>query len=209
MTVTLPVEIRSKEKSDKNVKLSEFISAVVYGPKFPTTPIRLNRNEFEKTFKVAGESTIIELQGLQSPVEVLIKDVVFAPVKGGIVHVDFYALEMGKEMTTDVPLHFVNESPAEKLGAVVNKVMHEVEIVCKPSNLPAFIEVDLSKLVNAEDKLHISDIVTPKGVRITQDAYDVVAIAEIIKEEIEPEVAPVAAADVPVEKKGKDEESVE
>ena len=209
MTVTLPVEIRSKEKSDKNVKLSEFISAVVYGPKFPTTPIRLNRNEFEKTFKVAGESTIIELQGLQSPVEVLIKDVVFAPVKGGIVHVDFYALEMGKEMTTDVPLHFVNESPAEKLGAVVNKVMHEVEIVCKPNNLPAFIEVDLSKLVNAEDKLHISDIVTPKGVRITQDANDVVAIAEIIKEEIEPEVAPVAAADVPVEKKGKDEESVE
>jgi large subunit ribosomal protein L25 len=206
MTVILPVELRTKEKSANKVKSAEHISAVVYGPKFPTTPIRLNRSEFEKTFKTAGESTIIELQGLKSPVEVLVKEVVFAPIKGGIIHVDFYALEMGKEMTTDVPLHFVNESPAEKNGAVISKVMYEVEITCKPSDLPAFLDVDLSLLVNAEDKIHVSDIVCPKGVKIVQDANDVVALAEMIAEEVEPEVAPVAAADVPVEKKGKTEE---
>ncbi len=154
---------------------------------------------------MAGESTIIELQGLKSPVEVLIKEVVFAPIKGGIIHVDFYALEMGKEMTTDVPIHFINEAPAEKLGAVVNKVMHEVEIVCKPNDLPAFIEVDLGLLINAEDKIHVSDIVCPKGVKITQEGSDVVAVAEIIAEEVEPEVAPIAAADVPAEKKGKED----
>ncbi len=208
MTVILPVELRTKEKSNKGEQSREFISAVVYGPKYPTTPIRLNRSEFEKTFKITGESTIIELQGLKDPVEVLVKEVVFAPIKGGIMHVDFYALEMGKEMTTDVPLHFINEAPAEKIGAVVSKVMHEVEITCKPNNLPAFIEVDLSLLVNTEDKIHVSEIVCPKGVKINQDANDVVAIAEIIAEEVEPEVTPIAAADVPVEKKGKDEEGV-
>jgi large subunit ribosomal protein L25 len=202
MTVILPVESKLNK-----TKTAEQISAVVYGPKFPSTPILLDKKGFEKTFKTAGESTIIELQGLASPVEVLVKEVVFAPIKGGIIHVDFYALEMGKEMTTDVPLHFINEAPAEKLGAVINKVLHEVTIVCKPKDLPSHIDVDLGALVLLEDKIHISDIVCPKGVSITQDAHDVVAVAETVVEEVEPEVAPIAAADVPAEKKGKTEEA--
>ena len=137
----------------------------------------------------------------------LVKEVVFSPIKGGIVHVDFYALEKGKEITTNIQLHFINESPAEKLGAVVNKVLHEVEVVCKPNDLPSHIDVDLGLLVTTEDKIHISDIVTPKGVKITQDASDVVALAESIAEEVAVEAPVIAAADVPAEKKGKAEEA--
>jgi large subunit ribosomal protein L25 len=203
MTVILPVESKLNK-----TKTAEQISAVVYGPKFASTAILVDRKEFEKTFKTAGESTIIELQGLTSPVEVLVKEVVFAPIKGGIIHVDFYALEMGKEMTTDVPLHFINEAPAEKLGAVINKVLHEITVVCKPANLPSHIDVDLGLLVLLEDKIHVSDIVCPKGVSFTQDEHDVVAVAETVEEEPEVEVEVVAAADVPVEKKGKAEEVV-
>ncbi len=204
MTVILPIEARAKAL-DSKVKAADYISAVVYGPKFASTAIRVSKKEFEKTFKQAGESTIIELQGLEAPIDVLVKDVVFSPTKGGIIHVDFYALEKGKEITTHIPLHFINESPAEKLGAVVNKVMHEVEIVCKPNDLPAHLDVDLGLLATTEDKIHISDIATPKGVKITQDSDDVVALAELVAEEVEVEVAPMAAADVPAEKKGKSE----
>ena len=206
MTVILPIQPRTKGV-DGTPKTAEQITAVVYGPKFAATSILLNKKEFEKTFKTAGESTIIELQGLASPVEVLVKEVVFAPIKGGIIHVDFYALEMGKEMTTNVPLHFVGESAVEKLGGVINKVLHEVEITCKPNNLPAHIDVDLSILVKFEDQIHISDIVCPKGVVINNNKEEVVAVAEEVVEEVVEEVTPVAAADVPVEKKGKVEEA--
>ncbi len=203
MTVILPVQAKAKlVKSSLNSAVQ--IAGVVYGPKFPSTSIVVDRKEFEKTFKSAGESTVIELSGLDTPVDVLIKGVVFAPIKGGIVHVDFYALEKGKEITTRVPLHFVNESPAAELGAVIDKVLHEVEVVCKPNNLPAHIEVDLGLLVQAEDKIHISDIVCPKGVVITQDLHDVVAIAKAVEEEVTEESL-VAAADVPEEKKEKAE----
>lgn len=202
MTVILPIKAKVAGVS----KTAEEISAVVYGPKFPSTPILVDKKEFTKTFKVAGESTIIELQGLSSPVEVLVKDVSFSPIKGGIVHVDFYALEMGKEITTNIPLHFINEAPVEKLGAVVSKVLHEVEVTCKPNVLPSHLDVDLATLVTLEDKIHVSDIKLPKGVVVTADGHDMVAQAEVIAEEVEPEVAPIAAADVPAEKKGKAEE---
>ena len=134
------------------------------------------------------------------------KDVDFSPIKGGIVHVDFYALEMGKEITTHIPLHFINEAPAEKLGAVINKVLHEVEITCKPNVLPSHLDVDLSVIVTIEDKIHVSDIKLPKGVVVNADGHDMVAQAEIIAEEVEAVVETVAAADVPAEKKGKTEE---
>lgn len=207
MTVILPIQPRTKDTLIS--KSNEQIAAVVYGPKMAATPVIVNRKEFEKTFKITGESTIIELQGLDTPVDVLVKEVTFAPIKGGIMHIDFYALEKGKEIATNVPLTFINEAPAVKAGAVVSKVLQEVAIVCKPDDLPSHIDVDLSLLVQAEDKIHVSDIVVPKGVKITTDANDVVALAEAIKEEVEVEAPVVAAADVPVEKKGKAEEAAE
>jgi len=203
MTVILPVQPRSKTLE---VKMTDQIAAVVYGPKFAATPISVNKKEFEKTFKTAGESTIIELQGLEAPVAVLVKDVVFSPIKGGIVHVDFYVVEKGKEMATHVPLHFIGEAPATKLGGVVNKVLHEVHITCKPADLPSHIDIDLGALIDLEDVVHVSDIVSPKGVKITDEATDVVALVEVIKEEVVEE-APATATDSEAENKGKADEA--
>lgn len=192
MTLILPVQPRAK---DLIVKSEGQVAAVVYGPKFPSTNILVDKKEMVKTFKSAGESTIIQLQGLSSPVEVLIKDVTFSPIKGEMMHVDFYVMEKGKEMTADIPLHFIGVAPAEKMGAVINKVMHEVTVVCQPQNLPAHIDVDLGKLIQAEDKIHILDLVCPVGVKITQDENDVVALAEMVVEEVEVNEQ-VSAADV-------------
>jgi len=200
MTVKLAIQPRGKKKDNK----ADLISAVVYGPKHPSTPIAVDRKEFDKVFKVAGESVIVELNGLAKPVEVLIKGVDFSPVRGEVIHVDFYALDKNKEITTDIQLHFINEAPSTKLGAVVNKVLHEVTVTCKPDDLPAHLDVDLALLVNLESKIHVSDIVCPKGVKIEQDLEDMVALSELIAEEKEPEPV-IAAADVPAEKKGKAE----
>jgi large subunit ribosomal protein L25 len=206
MTVILPIQERTTKKDTVDLKTS--IPGVVYGPKQAPVSIAVDRKEFEKLFKSAGESTVIELKGLASPVSVLVKEVSFAPTKGGIVHVDFYAIEKGKEIVTHVPLHFIGEAPATKLGAVVNKVLHEVTVSCQAADLPAHIDVDLSGLAAVESKLTVGDIVCPKGVKISEEADEIVAIAEAIAEETE-EVAVegVDMAAIEVEKKGKSEEA--
>ncbi len=204
MTVTLPIEARVTTKQGV-IDLKNHIPGIVYGPQQTPVPIVVNRKEFEKIFKVAGESTVIELSGLPKPVSVLVKDVSFAPTKGGIVHVDFYALEKGKEIVTHVPLHFVGEAPVTKLGGVVNKVLHEVTVSCQATDLPAHIDVDLSSLANAEARLTIADIATPSGVRIVGLAEEVVAVIEMITEEPEATSLTASEAVTGVDSKGKDE----
>ncbi len=203
MTVILPIK---KRMDAEKVDLKESIPAVIYGPKQVPVAVTIGRKEFEKMFKTAGESTVISLTGLESPISTLVKDVNFAPIKGGIVHVDFYALEKGKEVETHVPLHFIGEAPAVKLGAIVNKVLHEVMVICQPTDLPSHIDVDLSVLVDVESRLTIADIKCPKGVKIEADLSDTVALVEVIEEEKEPEPV-VDIADIPVEQKGKVEEA--
>ncbi len=210
MTVTLHVEKRD-ERGKQLAKLRDAgkLPAVVYGPKEEATPLTLDKKVFEKIFKTAGESTIITLEGVGESKEVLVHDIAFDPEKGGFVHVDFYAIEKGKELTVDVPLEFVGEAPAAKLGGSLTKVLHEVEVTCKPSALPQHITVDVSVLVDFETQIHVKDLVLPAGVKIENDPEDVIALVSAVVEEVEAPAAVVDMDSIEVEQKGKKEEDEE
>lgn len=207
MTIAVTV---SKREGKSNLDKAEQIAGVVYGPTQAPQAVAVNRKEFDKVFKIAGEATVVTLAGLGKPVEALIKDVTFAPVKGGVLHVDFYAVDAAREVHTNVPLTFVGEAPVAKLGggAVVNKVMHEVEVACLAKDLPSHLDVDLSQLKAVDDKLTVADIKLPAGIKILQDAHEIVAIAEAVVEEVEEPVVAVDMDAIAVEKKGKEETEV-
>ena len=118
-------------------------------------------------------------------------------------HVDFYAIERGKDMTLHVPLHFIGDAPAEKTGAgTVTKVLHEIEVTCRPSKIPSHIDVDVSSLVDAESKITVADLTVPAGVKVENEADETVAVVSVKKEEVE-DAAQVDIASIPVEEKGK------
>jgi large subunit ribosomal protein L25 len=65
-----------------------------------------------------------------------------------------------------VPLHYsgAEESPAVKVDkCLVTPVVTELNVSCMPSDLPEFINVDLSNL-QKNVSLHLKDIKLPKGV---------------------------------------------
>lgn len=209
MTISLAVTARDESVKTSEVRQNGDVPAVVYGPKQEPIAITLPGKEFEKVRKEAGESTIIELSGLKDTIEVLIKNIDFSPVKQGITHVDFYAIERGKDMTTNVPLEFIGEAPVEdsRLGSVT-KVLHEVEVTCRPSNLPSHIDVDISVLVNVEDKIHVSDLKLPEGVVVNDDLEDPVAVVSAARtgpseDEADAAASTIDMASIKVEEKGK------
>ncbi len=211
MTINLAVTKRSKNIKAKTLRQSGYLPAVVYGPKQETIALSVEGRLFGKVFKAAGESTIVTLTGFDEEMEVLVQNVTFDVVKGGITHIDFYAIEHGKELTTGVPLEFVGEAPALKTGAVVNKIIHEVNVTCRPNVLPAQIAVDLVVLTVVEDQIKVADLTLPEGVKIENDENDVIANVSPPRSEEETEAGdeePDIAA-IPVEQKGKAEATAE
>ena len=208
--MTIKLEVTKREKGAPRAEGS--VPGIVYGPKQEPIALSIDTFTFEKTLRDAGESTIITLSGLDEEIEVLVHDVAFNAQRGGVEHVDFYAIERGKELTTNVAFEFIGEAPVEKGGATVNRVLHEVEVTCRPSDLPSHIEVNLSVLENEDSMVRISDLTLPEGVKIENDPEDVVANVAAAREE-EPEEAAEAvdmdAVEVAGEKKEDGEASEE
>ena len=192
--MTLKLEVEKREQSNAAVRGEGKIPAVVYGPKQEPVAIAVDKFTFERTLQEAGESTIINLVGLDEEIEVLVQDVSFDAARGGAEHADFYAIERGKELTTNVGLEFIGEAPVEKTGATVTKTLQDVEVTCRPSVLPSSIAVDLSVLATEEDQIHVSDLVIPEGVTVNTDAEAVVVSVSAAREEESEE--PAAAVDM-------------
>lgn len=180
--------------------------AVVYGHKQESTPISLSIAEFTKILRDEGESSVFDLEGLDKKMQVLIHDVDRDPVTNVPRHADLYAIEKGAKIEVAVPLSFVGESMAVKLGANLVKVLHELPVECAPADLPHEIEVDVASLAEVGDQITVGDLKLPKGVTAQVDAEDVVALAqEVAVEEETTETVDMGA--IEVEKKGKDEEA--
>ncbi|MCD5381383.1 MAG: 50S ribosomal protein L25 [Candidatus Pacebacteria bacterium] len=207
MTITLPVTLRDDATSVAKIRSEGNIPAVAYGPNNEPVSIFIEEKAFAKVRKEAGESTIVELTGLENKWEVLIKGMEFSPVRQEILHVDFYAVDLKKEMTTNVALEFIGEAPAEKANeGSVTKVLHEVEVTCMPADLPSHIDVDLTALVAVDSKIFVKDLEVGKGVTVTAEGEEPVVIISAARQEVvEEEVTEVDMDAIEVEQKGKDE----
>lgn len=213
MTFTLTAQKREKTgtTASEHIRAEGFLPAIVYGADEEALPVTLNAKEFARVLKEAGESSVITLQGIDTEKQVLIHEVDFDPVLGGVRHADLYVVKKGQKVTVEVPLVFVDVAPAEKeLGAMIIKVIHEIEVEAEPQNLPHEIEISLASLATLEDQILVKDITLPAGVETTLEPEEVVVTVAAAKTE-EPEI-PAEAVDVAnieiSEERGKKEDEV-
>ncbi|MDE1874800.1 MAG: 50S ribosomal protein L25 [Patescibacteria group bacterium] len=205
MAITLKVEKRDAKADVAALRKAGKVPAVFYGKKEASTPISIAAVDFIKTYKQAGESSVVVLEGDGIDVESLIHDIDLHPVTGKPLHADFYVFEKGKKIKVGSPIEFVGTSPAIKeLGGTLIKVLHELEIEALPKDLPHKIEVDISALVDFKSTISAKDIKLPAGVALAVNPDDIVASVAEPKEEVEEETAPVDLDAIEVEKKGKE-----
>ena len=80
---------------------------------------------------------------------------------------DFQRIDASFQISTSIPLHYINENVClgVKAGGAISHHMVEIEIRCLPKDLPQFIEIDVANL-NKGDSLHLSDLKLPEDVKI-------------------------------------------
>jgi len=197
---------RDVKTAPQSLRKKGLLPAVFYGPKEKTTIIVLNKIDFVKILREAGESTVIGLQTPSGEKEVLVREVSYEAVRGEPIHVDFYVPEQGKTVAVYVPLEFIGVSVAVKdMGGSLVKVLHEIEVEALPKDLPHDIKVDIGALTDLDSQILAQDIALPAGVTLLAEPEEVVAAISVAEEEKE-ETAPVDLSSIEVEKKGKKEE---
>jgi large subunit ribosomal protein L25 len=178
--IVLNVQSRTvKGKSNNAIRNDGLIPAVLYGKGVDAASLTVNEREFLKAFKVAGESTIINLNLDGKTIPVLIQDVQNHYLKDHPVHIDFYAVRMDEKLKAHVPIHFIGDAPAVKtLGGILVKNLSEVEVECLPADLPSAIEVELSGLVDFEKAVRVMDLGISEKVKVLARTDEmVVAVA--------------------------------
>lgn len=202
---TLSATIRTDEKLGA-VRAAGNIPAVIYGAGI-TTPISISieREAFKKAWKMAGGSSAITLSTDEKKHDVLIHDFQIDPKTDIVIHADFLALDKSTKVIVGVELEFVGVSPAVKSGAgTLEKMLYEIEVEALPKDLPKNIEVDISKLENVHDQIHVKDLKIPAGVEVKNDPEDVVVVITGLQAEVEESTTDLSS--IEVEKKGKKED---
>lgn len=207
------IQAKIREKGSKLSIQREVgdMPAVYYSAGKTAISIFVPFNEFKKIWRDAGEASTIQLKFDKGslPIDVLIHDVQVDPVKNEPVHADFLVVDINKPVEVNIPLEFIGIAPAVKsgVGSLV-KVMHEIEVEALPRDLPQILTVDISKLIDADSQILVSDITIPVKVTVLTKLDDIVASIALQKEEKEEVVSPDLSA-IEVEKKGKKEEEVQ
>ena len=184
------------------------VPAVVYGAKLASTPIYLNEIELLKTIKDVGRNGVISLDVEGSKQNVILTDFQKDPLKNGFVHVDFLAVDMSKEITTNVRIVLVGEAAGVKDGGVLQQSLHEVSISATPANIPQSIDVDVTNLQVAET-ITIADIKGNSTFSINHEEDEVVASILPPRQEEEISTGEKQEAGIPENLEGRETKATE
>ena len=152
-TVLQAKERKVLRRSDlTNLRNEGNVPAVVYGANLGSTSIYLNEMELLRTIKDVGRNGVIALDVEGNKQNVILTDFQKDPLKNGFVHVDFLAVDMSKELTTEVRIVLIGEAAGVKDGGVLQQSLHEVSISAIPANIPQSIDIDVTNLqVSGDD----------------------------------------------------------
>ncbi|PJC37097.1 50S ribosomal protein L25 [Candidatus Peregrinibacteria bacterium CG_4_9_14_0_2_um_filter_53_11] len=182
----LEVTPRDKAHKAKAIRRQGRVPAVFYGPTIDPMLLSMDYQTFRRTFRKAGENTIIELSIDGKTHPVLVHDVQYHPVTDDFSHVDFILVNMDKEVSTSVEIDFVGVSPAVKdLGGVLSIQKHELKIKCLPKDLIHRVEVDLTQLVDFNSAVHVAAIEVPSAITVLDLPDDTVVTVTAKREETE------------------------
>lgn len=180
--VNLTVERRTvMGKQVKHLRREGKMPANLYGQNQESIPLTVDTHELETVFKHHGPSTLYRLRIRPDGTEqaALVRHVQREPVTGAIEHVDFLHVSMTETIRARIPIRLVGEAPAVTLDkGVLLHPTDTIEVEALPSDLPQFVDVDISGMTELNSSLYVRDLTFPSGVTPLTTADDaVVSIA--------------------------------
>ncbi|MEO0137224.1 MAG: 50S ribosomal protein L25 [candidate division WOR-3 bacterium] len=201
-----------KKGEVKRMRREGKIPGVLYGHKEKSKRVYVLQKEFEKVLEVLKKEVVtVDLKLNDKVYPCLIKAIQRNPIDGRLLHIDFQHISRKEKIKVTIPIHLIGEAPGVKKGGLLDQHLYEVVIRCLPEDIPAHIDVDISKL-DVGKTIHLKDIVLPN---IEFELKPETPVVSILAPKVEKAAAAPTAApaeqprEEPKEEKPKEEKAKE
>ena len=200
------------KNANRRLRTSGMIPGVLYGEKKESQQIAVSPKEIAAILRsAAGENTLFDLDFGGNRRKVILKEYQTEPLKGRLLHADFYEVALDKELHVKVHVEIHGTAVGVKRdGGILDFVTRELEIACLPTNIPDKIVVDVTDLeMNKHVRVH--DLKLDEKLKVLTDpevviVHVVAARAEEAAAAVATEGAATPAEPEVIKAKGKAEE---
>jgi len=172
------------------------VPGIVYGHQFgEPLPISIEARDLRTALTGHNINSVFTLQiEGRGATPVMVHERQFDVLSNHMLHIDLYAVNMQEEVEASVPIAVVGNAPGVKEGGVLDIVLREIAVEALPGSIPEHIEVDISQLA-VGDNIHVRDLTAPPGVKIVEEADEIV-LSVLVPSKAEEEVPAVAAPEL-------------
>ena len=185
MTDMIVLEATKREiqgKKVRHLRRQGVIPGVLYGPTIDSVPLQMKWTDLRYVLKTAGGSNVIELALGDEKYNALVRNVQRDPLRGDVLHVDFYRVRMDVAIRADIPVVTVGDArQIVELGGVVTQELTTVMVECLPLNLPSEIEVNIDVLEEIGDSILAAQLPELEGVQYLINEDDVVVSSSYLE----------------------------
>ncbi|MEJ6557370.1 MAG: 50S ribosomal protein L25/general stress protein Ctc [Flavobacteriaceae bacterium] len=133
------------KKATKALRNAEMVPCVLYGEKEPIH-FAAKELDFSKLVYTPNAHTVV-IKTEEGTFDAVLQDIQFHPVTDKILHIDFYQLNEGKEISINIPVVVEGAAPGVlNSGGTLILNKRKLRVRALPKNLPDVIVADISEL---------------------------------------------------------------
>lgn len=186
------------------------IPAILYGRGTEPVLLSVNTKDLEKILKKGNFGQFILNLVIQNGKKVtkpaMIKELQAHPLSGNLIHIDFYEIDMNRQIRVMVPVVIKGHSVGVEEGGMLNIVRRELEVFCLPGDIPESFEIDITGLAIG-DSIHLADV--PMGENVEVDTDVNYTVVTVLSPKVEEEVAVEEEEEVEGAEEGAEGEAAE
>lgn len=174
----------------RRIRTKNLVPGIYYNQQGENIAVQVEMLPLTKLHAKLGSSRVfnleIEQDGKTSTLPSLFKSVQYDPIKSSPIHVDFYGVDLDRDIKVDVRVVVEGKAKGIIMGGQLEVFRDSIEVVCKPLDVPEKIVIDVTDL-DIGVNLHIGDVKLPAGVRaVFDESYSVVGVVAVEAEEAKP-----------------------
>ena len=139
IVVTAQNRQETGKNTNRRLRVQGLIPGVLYGGKAKKpVPVSVSPKEIGTILRSkTGENTLFDLDLDGSRRKVILKEFQLEPIKGALLHADFYEVALDKPLQVNVHVELVGTPVGVKVqGGIVDWVTRELEVECLPARHP-------------------------------------------------------------------------